>query len=132
MRLWPEDLQKRLMFEGEDTLDYGGVFFLLLHEINSGYVLFEYLAHDHYTLQINPAYGVNLEHLNYFKFIGRVLGLMVFYHRFLDVPCFYKMVLNKKLNLKDPEAVDYKLYKGLTWILCVRISSRFVVLPDAA
>ena len=48
------------------------------------------------------------------------------------VPGLYKMVLNKQLNLKDPEAVDYKLYKGLTWILCVRIPLRFVVLPDAA
>ena len=114
------------MFEGEDTLDYGGVFYLLLHEINSGYVLFEYLAHDHYTLQIYPAYGVDPEHLNYFKFIGRVLGLTVFHHRLLDVPGFYKVVLNK-VNLKDPEAVDYKLYKGLTWMLCVRIPSRFVV-----
>ena len=26
------------------------------------------------------------------------------------------MVLNKKVNLKDLEVVDYELYKGLTWI----------------
>jgi hypothetical protein len=36
-------------------------------------VLFEYSAHDNYTLQINPNSGVNPEHLNYFKFIGRVV-----------------------------------------------------------
>jgi len=39
MRLWPEDLRKRLIvrFESEDTLDYGDVsrkwFFILLHEM---------------------------------------------------------------------------------------------------
>jgi E3 ubiquitin-protein ligase NEDD4 len=76
-------------FEGEDALDYGGVsrewFFLLSHEMfNPSYGLFEYSAHDNYTLQINPASGVNPEHLDYFKFIGRVLGLAVFHHRFLD------------------------------------------------
>jgi E3 ubiquitin-protein ligase NEDD4 len=129
MRFRPDDLRKRLMvkFEGEDALDYGGVsrewFFLLSHEMfNPSYGLFEYSAHDNYTLQINPASGVNPEHLDYFKFIGRVLGLAVFHHRFLDayfVPGFYKVVLGKRVNLKDLEAVDYELYKGLTWMLCV-------------
>jgi E3 ubiquitin-protein ligase NEDD4 len=132
MRLRPEDLRKRLMvkFEGEDALDYGGVsrewFFLLSHEMfNPSYGLFEYSAHDNYTLQINPASGVNPEHLDYFKFIGRVLGLAIFHHRFVDayfVPSFYKMVLGKKVNIKDLEAVDYELYKGLTWMLCVAVS----------
>ncbi|KAI0030488.1 hypothetical protein K488DRAFT_54121, partial [Vararia minispora EC-137] len=127
MRLRPEDLKKRLMvrFEGEDGLDYGGVsrewFFLLSHEMfNPSYGLFEYSAHDNYTLQINPASGINPEHLDYFKFIGRCLGLAIFHHRFLDayfVPSIYKMILGKKVNLKDLEAVDYELYKGLTWML---------------
>ena len=129
MRFRPDDLRKRLMvkFEGEDALDYGGVsrewFFLLSHEMfNPSYGLFEYSAHDNYTLQINPASGVNPEHLDYFKFIGRVLGLAVFHHRFLDayfVPGFYKVVLGKRVNLKDLEAVDYELYKGLNWMLYV-------------
>ncbi|KAI6039009.1 hypothetical protein EDC04DRAFT_2568944, partial [Pisolithus marmoratus] len=84
MRQTPNDLKKRLMikFDGEDGPDYGGrsreFFFLLSHEIfNPFYCLFEYSAHDNYTLQINPASAVNPEHLNYFKFIGRCLGLAV-------------------------------------------------------
>ena len=115
MRLRPDDLRKRLMvkFESEDALDYGGVsrewFFLLSHEMfNPSYGLFEYSAHDNYTLQINPASGVNPEHLDYFKFIGRVLGLAIFHHRFVDayfVPGFYKMVLGKRENIKDFETV---------------------------
>ena len=61
--------------------------------------LFEYLAHDNHTLQINLASGVNPKHLNCFKSNGRVLGLAVFHHRVLNanfVQVFYKMVLNKK------------------------------------
>jgi E3 ubiquitin-protein ligase NEDD4 len=91
MRFRPEDLCKRLMvkFEGEDAFDHGGVsqewFFLLSHAMfNPSYILFEYSAHDNYTLQTNPASVVNPEHLDYFKFIGCALCLAVFHHRFLD------------------------------------------------
>ena len=56
-----------------------------------------------------------------------MLGLAVFHYRFLDasfVPGLCKMVLNKKVNLKDFEAVDYELYKGMVWMLCV-VEDRF-------
>ncbi|GBE82605.1 ubiquitin-protein ligase [Sparassis latifolia] len=127
MRQTPSDLKKRLMikFDGEDGLDYGGLsrefFFLLSHEMfNPFYCLFEYSAHDNYTLQINPASGVNPEHLNYFKFIGRCLGLGIFHRRFLDayfITAFYKMILKKKVTLADLESVDAELHRGLTWML---------------
>ncbi|KAF8334176.1 uncharacterized protein EI90DRAFT_3051375 [Cantharellus anzutake] len=127
MRQTPSDLKKRLMikFDGEDGLDYGGLsrefFFLLSHEMfNPFYCLFEYSATDNYTLQINPASGVNPEHLNYFKFIGRVMGLAIFHRRFLDayfITSFYKMILKKKITLADLESVDAELHRGMTWIL---------------
>jgi E3 ubiquitin-protein ligase NEDD4 len=127
MRQTPNDLKKRLMvkFEGEEGLDYGGLsrefFFLLSHEMfNPFYCLFEYSAHDNYTLQINPNSGVNPEHLNYFKFIGRVVGLGIFHRRFLDayfISAFYKMILKKKITLTDLESVDAGLHRGLTWML---------------
>lgn len=127
MRQTPEDLKKRLMikFDGEEGLDYGGVsrefFFLLSHEMfNPFYCLFEYSAHDNYTIQINPNSGINPEHLNYFKFIGRVVGLGVFHRRFLDaffVGALYKMMLRKKVVLQDMEGVDSEVYNSLKWIL---------------
>ncbi|KAI9889943.1 MAG: hypothetical protein M1814_004666 [Vezdaea aestivalis] len=123
----PNDLKKRLMikFDGEDGLDYGGLsrefFFLLSHEMfNPFYCLFEYSAHDNYTLQINPHSGINPEHLNYFKFIGRVVGLAIFHRRFLDaffIGAFYKMVLKKKVTLADMEGVDADFHRNLTWTL---------------
>ncbi|QLG71292.1 hypothetical protein HG535_0B03310 [Zygotorulaspora mrakii] len=127
MRQTPEDLKKRLMikFDGEEGLDYGGVsrefFFLLSHEMfNPFYCLFEYSAHDNYTIQINPNSGINPEHLNYFKFIGRVVGLGVFHRRFLDaffVGALYKMMLRKKVVLQDMEGVDAEVHNSLKWML---------------
>lgn len=127
MRQTPEDLKKRLMikFDGEEGLDYGGVsrefFFLLSHEMfNPFYCLFEYSAHDNYTIQINPNSGINPEHLNYFKFIGRVVGLGIFHRRFLDaffVGALYKMVLRKKVILQDMEGVDAEVNNSLKWML---------------
>ncbi|CAG9795930.1 unnamed protein product [Diatraea saccharalis] len=82
-KLWVE-------FESEVGLDYGGLarewFFLLSKEMfNPYYGLFEYSAMDNYTLQINPNSGVcNEEHLNYFKFIGRVAGMAVYHGKLLD------------------------------------------------
>ncbi|KAI8338086.1 E3 ubiquitin-protein ligase RSP5 [Chlamydoabsidia padenii] len=127
MRHSPADLKKRLMikFDGEDGLDYGGLsrefFFLLSHKIfNPLYCLFEYSAHDNYTLQINPHSGINPEHLNYFKFIGRVVGLSIFHRRFLDaffIVSFYKMILAKKVSVADMESVDSEFHRSLMWIL---------------
>lgn len=123
----PTDLKKRLMikFDGEDGLDYGGLsrefFFLLSHEMfNPFYCLFEYSAHDNYTLQINPHSGINPEHLNYFKFIGRVVGLAIFHRRFLDaffIGALYKMVLGKMVVLADMEGVDADFHRSLQWML---------------
>jgi E3 ubiquitin-protein ligase NEDD4 len=127
MRQSAADLKKRLMikFDGEDGLDYGGLsrefFFLLSHEMfNPFYCLFEYSAHDNYTLQINPHSGINPEHLNYFKFIGRVVGLSIFHRRFLDaffIGAFYKMILRKKVSLQDMEGVDADFHRNLEWML---------------
>ena len=113
-----------LLFMGSFTnRDHREFFFLLSHEMfNPFYCLFEYSAHDNYTLQINPASGVNPEHLNYFKFIGRCLGLGIFHRRFLDayfIVAFYKMVLGKKVIVADLESVDAELHRGLTWMLYV-------------
>lgn len=52
---------------------------------NPYYGLFEYSAMDNYTLQINPCSGIcNEEHLNYFKFIGRIAGMAVYHGKLLD------------------------------------------------
>ncbi|XP_017955006.2 E3 ubiquitin-protein ligase Nedd-4 isoform X2 [Drosophila navojoa] len=117
-KLWVE-------FEGETGLDYGGLarewFYLLSKEMfNPYYGLFEYSAMDNYTLQINNGSGLcNEEHLSYFKFIGRIAGMAVYHGKLLDaffIRPFYKMMLQKSIDLKDMESVDTEYYNSLMWI----------------
>ncbi|CAD6221311.1 GSCOCG00005141001-RA-CDS [Cotesia congregata] len=127
MKMRPKDMRKRLMvkFRGEEGLDYGGVarewLYLLSHEmLNPQYGLFQYSRDDNYTLQINPDSGINPEHLSYFHFAGRIIGIAVFHGHHIDggftMP-FYKMLLNKGITLSDIEGVDPELHRSLTWML---------------
>jgi len=127
MKMRPKDLRKRLMvkFRGEEGLDYGGVarewLYLLSHEmLNPQYGLFQYSTENNYTLQINTDSGVNPEHLSYFHFVGRIIGIAVFHGHYIDggfTTPFYKMLLNKPITLDDIEGVDQDLHRSLTWIL---------------
>jgi len=63
---------------------------------------------------------VNPDHLSYFKFIGRIVGLAIFHRRFLDayfVSGFYKMMLGKTVALADLESVDAEIHRSLGWML---------------
>ena len=127
MKMRTKDMRKRLMvkFRGEEGLDYGGVarewLFLLSHEmLNPQYGLFQYSREDNYTLQINPDSSVNPEHLSYFHFAGRIIGIAVFHGHYIDggfTTPFYKMLLNKPITLDDIEGVDPELHRSLTWML---------------
>jgi len=124
MKLNPDELKRKLTirFDGEAGLDYGGVarefFFLLSHQMFSPiYGLFEYSTHN--TLQISSKSCIMPEHLDYFRFIGRVVGVAVFHQKFLDaffVGSFYKQILGMECTLEDMESVDDVLYKGLVWM----------------
>merc|ERR1712013_547747 len=114
-----------IVFEGEQGLDYGGLarewFNNLTTDIfNPYYGLFEYSATDNYTLQINPNSGLcNEEHLLYFKFIGRIVGMAVFHKKLINgffIRPFYTMMLGKRITLKDMESVDAEYYNSLVWI----------------
>ncbi|XP_055592000.1 E3 ubiquitin-protein ligase SMURF2 [Uranotaenia lowii] len=131
MKMRPRDMRKRLMvkFKGEEGLDYGGVarewlHLLSLEMLNPQYGLFQYSGDDR-SLQINPDSGVNPDHLSYFHFVGRILGIAVFHNHVLDggftLP-FYKQLLNKPITLSDIEDVDPELHRSLTWMLENNIS----------
>lgn len=127
MKMRPKDMRKRLMvkFKGEEGLDYGGVAREWLHllsreMLNPQYGLFQYSREGQYMLQINPDSGINPDHLSYFHFVGRILGIAVFHGHCLDggftMP-FYKQLLNKPITLNDIEEVDPELHRSLTWML---------------
>jgi len=127
VKMRPKDMRKRLMvkFQGEEGLDYGGVarewLYLLSHEmLNPYYGLFQYSREDIYTLQINSDSSINPDHLSYFHFVGRIMGIALFHGHYIDggftMP-FYKMLLNKSISLADIEAVDPNLFTSLHWML---------------
>ncbi|XP_077868979.1 E3 ubiquitin-protein ligase SMURF2 [Saccoglossus kowalevskii] len=127
MKMRPKELRKKLMikFRGEEGLDYGGIarewLYLLSHEmLNPYYGLFQYSRDDIYTLQINPDSAVNPDHLSYFHFVGRIIGMAVFHGHYIDggftMP-FYKQLLGKPVSLDDIEDVDPEHYQSLIWML---------------
>uniref|UniRef100_A0A8C6U8V4 HECT-type E3 ubiquitin transferase n=1 Tax=Neogobius melanostomus TaxID=47308 RepID=A0A8C6U8V4_9GOBI len=85
-------------FHGEEGLDYSGpsreFFFLLSQELfNPYYGLFEYSANDTYTVQISPMSAFVENHLEWFRFCGRILVV------FSDI--FVFKMCNKELQLRE-------------------------------
>ncbi|GAA5954405.1 hypothetical protein JCM3765_004449 [Sporobolomyces pararoseus] len=126
MRYSKDELKKRLMitFRGEEGVDFSGLsrefFFLLSHAVfDPSYCLFEPTEKGNYTLQINPNSGINPEHLEYFQFVGRAVGLAIFHRRFLDVhfaTSIYKACLDRRVGLEDMSLVDRQLWHSLSWM----------------
>eukprot|EP00093_Oithona_nana_P004465 04465.XXX_3969_2324_1 [CDS] Oithona nana genome sequencing. len=111
-------------FHGEEGLDYGGpsreFFFLLSREVfNPYYGLFEYSANDTYTVQISPVSAFVENHLDWFRFCGRVLGLTLVHQYLLDAfftRPFYKALLRLPVSLDDIESLDSEFHQSLTWL----------------
>jgi len=58
--------------------------------------------------------------LNYFKFIGRIIGLAILHEQYLPINftfLFYKKLLNKPLEFSDLEfIIDPEVYKNIKWL----------------
>jgi hypothetical protein len=124
----PIELKNRIkiIYAGETGVDAGGLlrdfFYQLSKEIgNPNYSLLQYSKNENsYELDINPNSGVaEPNHLNYFKFIGRIMGLAIFHKQYLSLSftlLFYKKLLNKPLEFSDLEYVDPEIYKNINWL----------------
>uniref|UniRef100_A0A3Q1J9A7 HECT-type E3 ubiquitin transferase n=1 Tax=Anabas testudineus TaxID=64144 RepID=A0A3Q1J9A7_ANATE len=111
-------------FLGEEGLDYSGpsreFFFLLSQELfNPYYGLFEYSANDTYTVQISPMSAFVENHLEWFRFSGRILGLALIHQYLLDAfftRPFYKALLRQATDLSDLEYLDEEFHQSLQWM----------------
>ncbi|CAM4720697.1 unnamed protein product [Leuciscus chuanchicus] len=122
-----KDLQRNklyIAFVGEEGLDYSGpsreFFFLLSQEMfNPYYGLFEYSANDTYMVQISPMSAFVENHLEWFRFSGRILGLALIHQYLLDAfftRPFYKALLRLVTDLSDLEFLDEEFHQSLQWM----------------
>jgi E3 ubiquitin-protein ligase HUWE1 len=114
----------RINFYGEEGVDAGGLtrewFCILAREIfNPNYVLFT-AASDGATFQPNPLSMINTNHLDYFKFVGRVIGKAICDQQLMDAHftrSFYKHLLGMAVDYNDIEAIEPDYFKSLKQIL---------------
>lgn len=114
-----------IRFHGEEGVDAGGVtrewFQVLSRQMfNADYALFIPVASDRTTFHPNKLSKVNEEHLQFFKFIGRIIGKALYEGRALDCHfsrAVYKRILGKSVSIKDMETLDLDYYKSLLWML---------------
>jgi E3 ubiquitin-protein ligase HUWE1 len=105
--------------------DDGGVtrdwYSVLAKEIfNPQYALFTHSAVDDYTFQINPNSGVNPDHLDFFRYIGTIVGKALYDGCLFDAHftrLVYKRILDKPVTYHDMASVDVQFYKSLCWVL---------------
>ncbi len=114
-----------IQFQGEEGQDVGGLlrewYLIMAREMfNPNYALFKLTPGDQVTYMPNPSSHVNPNHLDYFKFIGRVIAKAIYDNKLLDAyftRSFYKHILGKPVHFTDMEAEDYTFYQSMLFLL---------------
>jgi E3 ubiquitin-protein ligase HUWE1 len=87
---------------------------------NPNYSLFS-LSSSGATYYPNPKSHIfGGDHLNYFKFVGRIIGKAIFDECLLEcyfVKALYKIISGEELSIKDLEDFDNEYYNNLKWCL---------------
>lgn len=122
-----DEMKGRLhvQFTGEEGIDAGGVtrewYVILARQVfDPNYALFCRSAAKGATYQPNKSSSINQDHLEYFKFVGRIFGKAIYDGQLLDAyftRAFYKHILGVSPTYHDIEAEDPDYYKSLCWIL---------------
>jgi len=122
-----EEMKGRLQvqFQDEEGIDAGGVtrewYTILARKIfDANYALFRRSTAESATYQPNTLSYVNDHHLNFFHFVGRIIGKAIYDGQLLDAyftRSFYKHILGIRPNYHDLEPIDPDYYKSLCWML---------------
>uniref|UniRef100_A0A3B0MHT7 HECT-type E3 ubiquitin transferase n=1 Tax=Theileria annulata TaxID=5874 RepID=A0A3B0MHT7_THEAN len=108
-------------FGGEEGVDAGGLtrewYTILSKEFfNPNYALFTREGRKQEFNHPNPLSAINPDHLNYFKFIGRVIGKALYDGHHMEAyfcRSFYKHMLGSRITPCDAESVDPQFYNNL-------------------
>merc|ERR1719300_981076 len=120
-----------IVFEGEEGQDAGGLlrewYVIISREIfNPNYALFKSSPGDRVTYTIYEQSQTNPNHLDYFKFVGRVIAKAIYDNKLLECyfsRSFYKHILAKAVKYTDMESEDYGFYKGLEYLMSNTVES---------
>ena len=114
----------KVTFEGEPGIDATGVtrdFWIELSKamFNPDYSLFN-LSSNGVSYYANSQSYINPDHLNFFKFVGRMVGKAIFDGQLLE--CFfarslYKMMIGEELQFEDMSDMDNDCYRNMKWWL---------------
>lgn len=114
----------RVDFTGEGGIDAGGVtrdFYIALSRemFNPNYSLFTPTSNG-VTFHPNTQSHVNPDHLNFFRFIGRIIGKALFDDNLLELHFskpMYKMMVGDDLDFEDLRDLDNEFFKSADWTL---------------
>ena len=114
----------KVQFEGEPGIDATGVtrdFWIELSKamFNPDYSLFN-LTSNGVSYYANSQSYINPDHLNFFKFVGRMVGKAIFDGQLLE--CFfarslYKMMIGEELLFEDLSDMDNDCFRNMKWWL---------------
>ncbi|OMJ87502.1 hypothetical protein SteCoe_10754 [Stentor coeruleus] len=118
----------RVQFVNEEGLDAGGVtrewYELLSREMfNPNYALFIPSANG-VSFQPNSMSSINSEHIQFFKFVGRIIGKALCDGYSLDLyftRSFYKHILGQEVTYQDMEDLDVDFYKSLKYLMDINL-----------
>lgn len=118
-------------FINEKGVDAGGLtrdYFIELSRamFNPNYSLFK-LSSNGVSYYPNDQSFVNPDHLNFFKFIGRVIGKALFDGHLLE--CYfskplYKMMVGDELLFEDQQDLDDDAYRSYKWTIDNDVSNQ--------
>jgi HECT-domain (ubiquitin-transferase) len=119
----------RIQFVGEEGLDAGGLtrewYGLLARAMfNPNYALFIPSANG-VSFQPNSMSSINTEHIQFFKFVGRIIGKALCDGYALDLyftRSFYKHILSQQVNYQDMEDLDIDFYKSLKSLMNINLN----------
>lgn len=125
-RLSPEDWNGKIevTFADERGYDAGGLTREWFTEIakqmfDTNLGMFR-LSDSGSTYYLNPRSYIQNEHLEYFKFIGRIIGKALLEEQYIEcsfVKALYKMMKGVPLTWHDIEDYDNAYYSNLKWLL---------------
>eukprot|EP01080_Neovahlkampfia_damariscottae_P010861 gene10861-3479_t len=121
-----KDLQKPMyiFFAGEQGLDMGGVtreFYQLLSEqiLDPINALFVQTGFNN-TYHPNPTSQINEAHLQYFMFVGKLIGKAIYDFHMCDLHfsrVIFKLIVGKPITFEDLEQIEPTLYLSMNQIM---------------